>query len=166
MTVLILCTRYYAALLVDGNYVSYNLYLVDDAAGEVIAPLDNVVFEEGNIFQYANIRYQLETTGLGNRRVRMKLVAANNFEAEYSLNESYTDESETLGKALIKKKKAIAPITEYAVAQNFPNPFNPATTINYQMPENGFVTLKIYDILGKEVATLVSETEESGKIFS
>ena len=153
-------------MLVDGNYVSYNLYLVDDAAGEVIAPLDNVVFEEGNIFQYANIRYQLETTGLGNRRVRMKLVAANNFEAEYSLNESYTDESETLGKALIKKKKAIAPITEYAVAQNFPNPFNPATTINYQMPENGFVTLKIYDILGKEVATLVSETEESGKIFS
>jgi hypothetical protein len=152
-----------AALLVDGNYVSYSLYLVDDATGEVIAPLDNVVFEEGNIFQYANIRYQLETTGLGNRRVRMKLAAANNFEAEYSLNESYTDESETLGKALIKKKKAIAPMTEYAVAQNFPNPFNPATTINYQIPQTGFVTLKIYDILGKEITTLVNEQKNQGR---
>ena len=152
-----------AALLVDGNYVSYSLYLVDDAAGEVIAPLDNVVFEEGNIFQYANIRYQLETTGLGNRRVRMKLVAANNFEAEYSLNESYTNESETLGKAVIKKKKAIAPITEYAITQNFPNPFNPATTINYQIPQTGFVTLKIYDILGKEITTLVNEQKNQGR---
>ena len=152
-----------AALLVDGNYVSYNLYLVDDATGEVIAPLDNVVFEEGNIFQYANIRYQLETTGLGNRRVRMKLMAANNFEAEYSLNASYTDGSESLEKALIKKKKAIAPITEYAITQNFPNPFNPATTINYQIPQTGFVTLKIYDILGKEVATLVNEQKTQGR---
>ena len=152
-----------AALLVDGNYVSYCLYLVDDATGEVIAPLDNVVFEEGNIFQYANIRYQLETTGLGNRRVRMKLVAANNFEAEYSLNASYTDGSESLGKALIKKKKAIVPVTEYAITQNFPNPFNPATTINYQIPQTGFVTLKIYDILGKEVATLVNEQKTQGR---
>ena len=50
----------------------------------------------------------------------MKLAAANNFEAEYSLNESYTDESETLGKALIKKKKAIAPITEYTSCTEFP----------------------------------------------
>lgn len=152
-----------AALLVDGKYVSNNLYLIDDATGEVIAPLDNVVFEEGNIFQYANVRYQLETTGLGNGRVRMKLVTANNFEAEYSLNESYTDGSEALEKSLIKKKKAITTITKYAISQNFPNPFNPTTKINYQIPQTGFVKLKIYDILGKEVASLVNEEKNPGR---
>ncbi len=48
------------------------------------------------------------------------------------------------------------------VGQNFPNPFNPSTTINYKIPTNGFVTLKVYNILGEEVATLVNEEKETG----
>ena len=54
-------------------------------------------------------------------------------------------------------------VKEYALYDNFPNPFNPATTINYQLPENGFVTLKVYDILGKEVATVVNEQKTQGR---
>ncbi|MCC6256038.1 MAG: T9SS type A sorting domain-containing protein, partial [Ignavibacteriaceae bacterium] len=45
----------------------------------------------------------------------------------------------------------------------FPNPFNPSTTIRYQIPQDGIVTLKIYDILGSEVATLVNEQKAAGK---
>jgi hypothetical protein len=51
---------------------------------------------------------------------------------------------------------------EYELNQNYPNPFNPTTTINYQLPENGFVTIKVYDMLGKEVSTLVNENKSAG----
>jgi hypothetical protein len=54
------------------------------------------------------------------------------------------------------------PVT-YELYQNYPNPFNPSTTIRYQVPEDGMVTLKIYDILGKEVTTLVNESKTTGR---
>jgi hypothetical protein len=53
-------------------------------------------------------------------------------------------------------KPVLPPPTTYVLRQNFPNPFNPSTTISYDLPANDFVTLKVYDILGKEAATLVN----------
>ncbi len=50
----------------------------------------------------------------------------------------------------------------YNLEQNFPNPFNPETIINYQLPLSGFVSLKLYNVLGKEVCTLVDEYKEAG----
>ncbi|HSR17716.1 MAG TPA: T9SS type A sorting domain-containing protein [Ignavibacteriaceae bacterium] len=50
----------------------------------------------------------------------------------------------------------------FELFQNYPNPFNPSTVINFQIPEAGFVTLKVYDILGKEVKTLVNENKHVG----
>jgi hypothetical protein len=53
--------------------------------------------------------------------------------------------------------------TEYNLYQNYPNPFNPTTTIKYSVKEAGIVTLKVYDILGKEIRTLVNETKSPGE---
>lgn len=50
----------------------------------------------------------------------------------------------------------------FALDQNFPNPFNPLTIVNYQLLVDCYVTLKIYDVLGKEVTTLVDEVQEAG----
>jgi len=50
---------------------------------------------------------------------------------------------------------------EFRLEQNFPNPFNPTTKIQYQLPQDAKVTLKIYDILGSEVTTLVNEEQEA-----
>lgn len=52
--------------------------------------------------------------------------------------------------------------TEFSLLQNYPNPFNPTTTISYQLPTAANVSLKIFDVLGKEVAALINETKESG----
>ena len=51
---------------------------------------------------------------------------------------------------------------EYSLSQNYPNPFNPTTVIQFQIANFGFVSLKVYDMLGREAAVLVSEYRHSG----
>jgi len=50
----------------------------------------------------------------------------------------------------------------FTLSQNFPNPCNPSTTINYQLPVTGFVRLKVYDVLGREIKTLVNIQQAPG----
>jgi hypothetical protein len=61
----------------------------------------------------------------------------------------------------LQKTVVETPIS-YALLGNYPNPFNPSTIINYQLPEAARVTLKVYDMLGREVATLVDGMKETG----
>ena len=60
----------------------------------------------------------------------------------------------------IEEKPLVA--YNFKLEQNYPNPFNPETNINYQLSETGFVTLKVFDMLGREVATLLNEVKEAG----
>jgi len=52
---------------------------------------------------------------------------------------------------------------KFSLDQNYPNPFNPSTTINFSVPSSEFVTLKVYDVLGNEIETLVNEEKPAGK---
>jgi DNA-binding beta-propeller fold protein YncE len=61
----------------------------------------------------------------------------------------------------VQQEMGIKP-TNFELSQNYPNPFNPTTNIKFNIAKSGFVTLKVYDILGKEVAQLVNENLTSG----
>lgn len=63
----------------------------------------------------------------------------------------------------VEEKEDLSNPTEFNLEQNYPNPFNPSTKINYQIPESGFVSLKVYNILGNEVMNLVNENKAVGR---
>jgi hypothetical protein len=65
------------------------------------------------------------------------------------------------GVASVENISGVAP-SNYSLEQNYPNPFNPSTTINFTITNSDFVTLKVYNILGSEVATLVNENLAAG----
>ena len=62
----------------------------------------------------------------------------------------------------IEENSAFQLPTQYLLNQNYPNPFNPLTNITYSLPERSLVKVKVFDILGKEIATLVNEEKERG----
>ncbi|HSD64141.1 MAG TPA: M28 family peptidase [Ignavibacteriaceae bacterium] len=89
----------------------------------------------------------------------------------------YTDNSPASGKSYYRLKQIdfdgaykiynalevnFAPVFSYTLEQNYPNPFNPQTTINFSIAETRPVTLKLFDVLGSEVLTLVNEVKEAG----
>lgn len=60
----------------------------------------------------------------------------------------------------VKQVSSVA--TEYNLKQNYPNPFNPSTQISFSIPKEGFVSLKVYDLLGKEVSSLINSSLKAG----
>jgi len=62
-----------------------------------------------------------------------------------------------------KYNNEIENIYEYYLSSNYPNPFNPSTVIHYEIPNDGLVTIKVYDELGREVKTLVNLYQNKGK---
>jgi len=61
----------------------------------------------------------------------------------------------------VEESESELPVS-FGISQNYPNPFNPTTTIKYSVPEESFVSIKVYDILGRLVASLIDEEKPAG----
>jgi len=68
------------------------------------------------------------------------------------------DTDNTITEIVLDNNEAIT----YKLSNNYPNPFNPSTRINYSIPKQSYVTLKVFDVLGREVATLVNKEQQQG----
>jgi hypothetical protein len=79
---------------------------------------------------------------------------------QFTHNTNFTDIQWPPSLSVKKEDGVIA--DEYQLMQNYPNPFNPTTTIKFAISEQSFVTLKIFDVIGNEIATLINERLESG----
>ena len=81
---------------------------------------------------------------------------------DYSGNYSYYTNIISYEFSGLQKQNIVNQSIEYQLFSNFPNPFNPSTQISYSLAQDAYVTLKVYDMLGTEVAKLVNETQTAG----
>ncbi|HMU42885.1 MAG TPA: T9SS type A sorting domain-containing protein [Ignavibacteriaceae bacterium] len=93
------------------------------------------------------------STNYVNYKIRSKDVGENTSNYTNIVSYTYTG---------LNKEDVEKPVEAFKLSDNYPNPFNPSTTISFSIPERSFVTLKVYDILGREIANLVNEELKAG----
>lgn len=129
-----------------------------------------VIDENNNFVSYAfsdvNGNYRIEGLYQNDYKIICDLMGYNlsqqtisiDYQSIYQLNVGFVITPEG---SLTSVKENIKPVS-FKVEQNYPNPFNPATYINYSIPSDEFVTIKIFNIIGKEIATLVNSYQKAG----
>ncbi len=122
----------------------------------------NAMFEK--LFAYINVKNDMEKAGEILSGIKKHNLKDDEWQARIQVAEELMDNSISL------KKENSSNLTnedlnisrEYTLLNNYPNPFNPTTIISYSIPNDGMVTLKVYDILGRKIATLVNAEKSVG----
>ncbi len=154
------------SLLTTGrNALSLNFEMVDRDSAKTISNLGNALSfdKSGN----AAFRLSGKISSLAGKNISLRPtlqgIAKNRHDLYYSLIHVHYDDK--LNKQTLPgSPNAVkaGQITTYQLHQNYPNPFNPTTTLRFDLPEAGYVSLKVFDLLGNEVMTLVEEDKTAG----
>ena len=137
----------------DGPLYDYGEQYVTDGTTH-----SRLIWSDGGT-TYLNAAGRTTTVGLGDKFTSVTGVLGYTH-AYYKL--CPRKDADVIGYTTDIKRENNLSATKYALEQNYPNPFNPTTTISYSVPKTGMVTLKVYDVLGREVQTLVSQVQNNG----
>ncbi|NUN10589.1 MAG: hypothetical protein HUU54_15545 [Ignavibacteriaceae bacterium] len=147
----------------NGGFLSFKVQLISADGNTIFGEYDNVNYTIANLNRYENIQYEVTAAGIGSQNCRLRLVIDENISPSFSLSQKYAaDRAFAKGTRKRITYNSRTEVRDYALFQNHPNPYNPETSIKYQIPEAGLVSLKVYDILGREITTLVNETKPAG----
>ncbi len=171
--------RYTTSFGQEMQPLKYHVNLVNSTSGQIHRELfrDTINIEDSVGIEFLR-GYVINSIANGTDQfyVQMIVDTVDAGDGDYMMAGVYTDNTPPEGDALLHYKTKVFfengsnPLTntgnlipkDYALSQNYPNPFNPTTTIKFSLPKDGFVSLKIYDITGREIAKLVSEVKKAG----
>jgi hypothetical protein len=135
----------------SGGYDSVHT-LIQSASSADTSFTDSTIIRGKNYYYYIQaVGDPLENSGDG-------MTPPGALKSSRYYTQTYQPVTSTLTDVVIKDY----PVSEYKLYQNYPNPFNPITTITYNVKEQGLVSLRVYNLLGEEVAILVNEEKNSG----
>lgn len=148
----------------DSEFINFKIELIKDKNKHVMGLYNDIRLSSNGSSFYGNRNYEVKTEGIGNELVRLRLQIDDNFKQIYSLGDIVVEDTTLYKKEYHKiHYKGELLVKEYQLVQNYPNPFNPATIIKYNIPKSGEVKLRVFDILGREVTTLVNSYQKEGR---
>ncbi|MBN8570567.1 MAG: T9SS type A sorting domain-containing protein [Ignavibacteria bacterium] len=170
----------------DVNYTQATLYTVSDPSHVVPVELAsftsvvsgaNVKLSWSTVYEENNSGFDIERKNAGGSWVKVANVKGNGT-SNVSHAYSFEDRNLATGNYNYRLKQidfngnfeyfnlsnevTVGVPDKFVLSQNYPNPFNPSTSINYELPMTNYVSLKIYDMVGKEVASLVNQNQQAG----
>ncbi len=150
--------------LAGNKRIDVSVIMIDAETGRQIQELKNIKLKQIDSRDMLTKKYGVKAEDKQTRKVKLALVIDENLEAEMNLvtKVDYLPEGLPKGKTEEITIESLSVVKDYGLAQNYPNPFNPSTMIKYQIPVSGHVTLKVYDVLGKEVSTLINRKQDVG----
>ncbi|MCX6150706.1 MAG: T9SS type A sorting domain-containing protein, partial [Ignavibacteriales bacterium] len=147
--------------------INFRTELVSADDRKSISKFRDLLINKNSINDSGKVNINLDCSSIKEGEYYLRIVVDNSADvnAEYTVSDIQYEKTDGLPKGTNEELSSSGNtvVKSYDLSQNYPNPFNPSTVINYQIPEAGGVTLKVYDVLGKEVAALVDGRKDVGK---
>ena len=150
--------------LSNNKFITFKIELIDFLTKEVLKEVGKFTLDKKSLMTLLSNSYSYGISGLNGRQLSIRIKIVNNLNPLYA-NAVIKSDAVVLPKSNLINLSSLASeiVTTYGLEQNYPNPFNPTTKINWQAPISGRHILKVFDMLGNEVATLVDGWRDGGK---